>query len=107
MGANEEGEEVEIGGAVGTFKPATDAGEGEARDLNVGPIEQQRPKRQARKGERNIHGDFIVTKINIVEKEIVIPQNEDGEEEEESEEESEEEPPRQEPEEEEKKAPVK
>lgn len=50
--------------------------------------------------ERNQYGDFVVTKINIKEREIVVPKNEDEEEESEEEsEESEHEPARQEPEE--------
>ena len=51
------------------------------------------PNKPRTKRERNIHGDFVVTKINIKEREIVVPQNEnEDEEDEESSEESEEEP---------------
>ena len=39
--------------------------------------------------ERNQYGDFVVTKINIKEREIVVPKNEDEEESEEESEESE------------------
>ena len=61
------------------------------------------PKKPRAHRERNIYGDFVVTKINIKEKEIVIPKNEDEEEEEESsEEEEEEQAPEEEPEEEKK-----
>lgn len=50
------------------------------------------PNKPRQKRERNIYGDFVVTKINIKEREVVIPKNEDEEEEEEeSSEESEEE----------------
>lgn len=49
--------------------------------------------------ERNQYGDFVVTKINIKEREIVVPKNEDEEESEEESEESEQEPERPEPEE--------
>lgn len=66
------------------------------------------PNKPRQKRERNIYGDFVVTKINIKEREIVIPKNEDEEDEEESSEESEEEEQPSQPEqEEEKKAPVK
>lgn len=60
------------------------------------------PNKPRTKRERNIHGDFVVTKINIKEREIVVPKNEnEDEDEEESSEESEEEEqaPEQEPEE--------
>ena len=61
------------------------------------------PTKPRQKRERNIYGDFIVSKIEIKEREIVIPKNEDEEEEEESEEsEEEEQPPEQEQEEEKK-----
>lgn len=65
------------------------------------------PPKPRTKRERNIHGDFVVTKINIKEREIPQPEAESGEEEEESSEESEEEQAPEEPEEEVKKAPVK
>lgn len=62
------------------------------------------PKKPRTQRERNIYGDFVVTKINIKEREIPVPENnDDEEEEEESSEEEEEEPPRQEETEEEKK----
>ena len=62
------------------------------------------PNKPRQKRERNIYGDFVVTKINIKEREVVIPKNEDEEEEEEesSEESEEEQPAEQEPEEEKK-----
>ena len=55
--------------------------------------------------ERNIHGDFVVTKINIKEREIPVPEknSDDEESEEEESSEEEEEPQREEPEEEVKK----
>jgi hypothetical protein len=63
------------------------------------------PPKPRTKRERNIYGDFVVTKINIKERVIEVPKNENEEEEEEESEESEEEEqaPEQEPEEEEKK----
>lgn len=64
------------------------------------------PKKPRTKRERNIHGDFVVTKIRIKDDKPELPP--DMEDEEESEEESEEEPAKaDEPEEEVKKAPVK
>mmetsp|Transcript_35508 Transcript_35508/g.43492 ORF Transcript_35508/g.43492 Transcript_35508/m.43492 type:complete len:113 (+) Transcript_35508:262-600(+) len=66
------------------------------------------PSKPRTKRERNIYGDFVVTKINIKEREIVIPQNDEEEsEEEESEEEEEQTPAVEEAEEEVKKEPVK
>jgi len=65
------------------------------------------PNKPRQKRERNIYGDFVVTKINIKERVVEIPKVE-GEEEEEEESSSEEEVEEQVPEpEEEKKAPVK
>lgn len=51
------------------------------------------PPKPRTKRERNIYGDFVVTKINIKDRVIVVPKNEGEDEEEESEEESEEEEP--------------
>jgi len=67
------------------------------------------PPKPKVKRERNIYGDFVVTKINIKEREIPVPQADDEEEEEEesSEEEEEQAPAQQEAEEEVKKEPVK
>ena len=59
------------------------------------------PKPRANR-QKNIYGDYVVTKINIKEREVVIPQNEDDEEESEEESEEEEEAPRVEEEEEKK-----
>ena len=62
------------------------------------------PPKPRVKPERNIYGDFVVSKMVIREEKVVIPKNEDEEEEEEESEESEEEQPAQaEPEEEVKK----
>ena len=105
---NDEGEDVEIGGSsvAQVGKPAAEGeaateGTGEAAAAQAPP---QKPKPRTVR-ERNIHGDFVVTKIHVKETKVVIPQAQEEEnEEEESEEESEEEPPRrEEPEEEEKK----
>ncbi len=89
-----EEEDVEIGGStvaqVGQPQPSEAAnaeGEGEAQT-------QQRtfvPNKPRTKRERNIYGDFVVTKINIKEREIALPEPAEGEEEEEEEESSEEE----------------
>jgi len=66
------------------------------------------PNKPRTKRERNIYGDFVVTKINIKEREIALPEPAEGEEEEEEEESSEEEEQQPyEPEEEVKKEPVK
>ena len=56
------------------------------------------PPKPKVKRERNIYGDFVVTKINIKEREIPVPQKdeEEEEEEEESSEEEEEQAPAQE-----------
>lgn len=51
------------------------------------------PSKPRTKRERNIYGDFVVTKINIKEREIVIPQNDEEESEEEESEEEEEQTP--------------
>jgi len=60
------------------------------------------PPKPKVKRERNIYGDFVVTKINIKEREIPVPQNdEEEEEEEESSEEEEEQAPAEQPAEEE------
>ena len=102
--AGADDDDVEIGGStvaqVGAGQTA--AAEGE----EAAAAEQQKPrtivqKKSRQNRERNIYGDFIVTKINIKEREIPVQQQEAEEEEEESEEESEEEeqPPEQEPEE--------
>ena len=63
------------------------------------------PPKAKVKRERNIYGDFVVTKINIKEREIPVPQADEEEEEEEesSEEEEEQAPAQQEAEEEVKK----
>ena len=60
-------------------------------------------KKPRQNRERNIHGDFVVTKFNIKEREVVIPMQEEEEEEESSEESEEEEQKPEEPEEEVKK----
>ena len=49
------------------------------------------PPKPKVKRERNIYGDFVVTKINIKEREIPVPQADDEEEEEEESSEEEEE----------------
>ena len=49
------------------------------------------PQRPRLNAERNKYGDFVVTKINIKEREIPVPQKDEEEEEEEEEESSEEE----------------
>ena len=60
------------------------------------------PPKPKVKRERNIYGDFVVTKINIKEREIPVPQNDqEEEEEEESSEEEEEQAPAEQPAEEE------
>ena len=89
-------EDVEIGAGasvaqvVATRKIEPDEGEG-ASETVVEAKPQHKAKPRSKR-ERNIHGDFVVTKINIKEREIVIPKSEEPEEEEsESEEESEEE----------------
>ena len=66
------------------------------------------PPKPKVKRERNIYGDFVVTKINIKEREIPVPQADEEEEEEEesSEEEEEQAPAQQEAEEEVKKGKV-
>jgi len=63
------------------------------------------PNKPRQKRERNIYGDFVVTKINIKDRVIEQPTKAEGEESEEESEESEEEeeePAQQEPEEEKK-----
>ena len=96
-------EDVEIGGdkvaQIGDKKIEPAAAEnGEAVEQ---PRKQVKKPRQNR--ERNIHGDFVVTKFNIKEREVVIPMQEEEEEEESSEESEEEEQKPEEPEEEVKK----
>ena len=51
------------------------------------------PPKPRVKPERNIYGDFVVSKMVIREDKVVIPKNEEEEEEEEESEESEEEQP--------------
>lgn len=99
-----EDDDLEIGGSsvakVGQQQPA------ESDNTDAAAEPQQRtfmPPKPRTKRERNIHGDFVVTKINIKEREIALPEPESGEEEEESSEESEEEQAPEEPEEEVKK----
>lgn len=98
-------DDVEIGGAtvaqVGQVKAAsanananTKAPEDQAAFDE--PAEKPRaivPQKPRTKRERNIYGDFVVTKINIKDRVIEVPKNDDESEEEESEEESEEEEP--------------
>jgi len=121
--ADEDGEsgdddDVEIGGTtvaqVGQVKAA--AASGGDKGTYEATVHHERhaprnivPPKPRTKREKNIYGDFVVTKINIKERVIVVPENEGSdEEEEESEEESEEEVSAQtEPVEEVKKEPVK
>ena len=103
-------EDVEIGGSsvaqIGAARKidGDDAKDGSSETVVQAkkPLPKAKPRSQRA---RNIHGDFVVTTINIKEREIVIPKTEEEEEEEEeSEEESEEEQkPEAEPEEEVKK----
>lgn len=98
----EDGDDVEIGGSSVAQVGKPKAAEADGSAAAGGEGEQPRtvvPNKPRTKRERNIHGDFVVTKINIKEREIVVPQN-DEEEEESSEEESEEEkaPEQEEPE---------
>lgn len=93
-------EDVEIGGStvaqVGQSNPPMATAESAGRTVMP-------PKKPRVQRERNIHGDFVVTKINIKEREIPVPeQNPDDEEEEEESSEEEEEPTKDEPEEEKK-----
>ena len=97
-----EGEDdVEIGGStvaqVGQNKPPMETAESAGRTVMP-------PKKPRVERERNIYGDFVVTKINIKEREIPVPEKNPDEEEEEEEEssEEEEEPVKEEPEEEKK-----
>lgn len=88
-------EDVEIGGAtvaqVGQKMPTQEA---------TAPVEEEKKEQQQRtfmppkprtKRERNIHGDFVVTKINIKDTKVEVPVQDNDEEEEEESEESEEE----------------
>ena len=104
----QEDEDVEIGGSsvaqVGQQnKAAASQNNEDAFQENQQQERTLYPKKPRAHRERNIYGDFVVTKINIKEKEIIIPKNEEEEEEEESsEEEEEEQAPEEEPEEEKK-----
>ncbi len=87
-----EEEDVEIGGST-----VAQVGQPQASDAAKTEGESQPeqrtfvPNKPRTKRERNIYGDFVVTKINIKEREIPVPEPAEGEEEEESSEESEEE----------------
>ena len=100
----DEAEDVEIGESVPSQAPAkpeaTQPAEEEKKDSQPRSIVPPKPRT---KRERNIYGDFVVTKINIKEREIPVPEPDQEEEEEEESSEEEEQQAPEEPEEEEKK----
>ena len=97
---------VEIGGSTVAKVGQTQAAQAEPEKAEepAQPKVTVPPKPRTVVRERNIYGDFIITKVNVKEREIIEPVKDSDEEEESSEEESEEETPAaQEPVEEEKK----
>ena len=78
--AEDGGDDVEIGGAsvaqVGKSKTNGDGDQADANDQQREGGEEPRaivPKKPRQVRERNQYGDFVVTKINIKEREIVVP----------------------------------
>ena len=88
-----EDDDVEIGagGPSGQVKETKPEAAEDGVDPEVKKRAEQIKAKPRQQRERNIYGDFVVTKINIKEREIPVPVNDNEEEEEEEEEESEEE----------------
>ena len=80
---DEDADDVEIGGSS-VAKVA-------AKPMERTIIPEKGPPKPREQRERNIHGDFVITKITIKEQKIEIPKADDEEDESEEEEESEEE----------------
>ena len=86
----DDGNDVEIGGSsvaqVGQQPILAGAASTETNDAQGVSAQNQQPRtfipnKPRQKRERNIYGDFIVTKINVKVREVVQPQNEEGKEE--------------------------
>ena len=89
----EEEDDREIGGSsvaqIGQPTAAQTEKANEEAFTEAQPARTFIPNKPRQKRERNIYGDFVVTKINIKDKVIEIPSDDDEEEEEESSEEEE------------------
>ena len=76
----DEGEDVEIGGSSVAQVGSANAAAAGSSELPADGEEQKQqaprtfmPNKPRQKRERNIYGDFVVTKINIKEREVAIP----------------------------------